>query len=102
MLIDTPTGLKATPTLKELNQYISDIATCYYEVGTELDIRNSQLKVIKSDSGLPNLTDKCQKMFEVWLESDICATWKKLCDALEENQRQALAEKIRKAILSTS
>ena len=96
------TGLEATPTLKKLNCYITDIAPCYYELGIELDIRNSQLKVIKCDSNLPSLTDKCQKMFEVWLESDICATWKKLCDALDEKQHQVLAEKIRKEMLSAS
>ena len=100
-MIDT-NGLEATPTLRKLGRYITDIAPCYYELGIELDIRNSRLKGIKCDSSLLNLTDKCQKMFEVWLESDICATWKKLCDALEEKQHQVLAEKIRKEMLSAS
>ena len=87
----TTAGLDATPTLQELSRYVTDIAPYYYDIGLELDIRNSQ--VIKSDSSLPNLTDKCQKMFEVWLETDTCATWKKLCDALEENNIKYLLKR---------
>ena len=82
--------------MKELNQYVNDIAPCYHDIGLVLDIRYSQLKVIKTDTSFPSLTDKCKKMMEVWLATDIHATWKKLCNALDEIEHQALAENIRK------
>ena len=34
-------------------------------------------------------------MLEVWLENDTSATWKKLCDALEEEEMSFLAEQIK-------
>lgn len=82
--------------MNKLNQYVNDIAPFYHVIGLELDIRYSQLKVIKTDTNLPGLTDKCQKMMEVWLDTDTHATWKKLCDALDEQGYHTLAESIRK------
>ena len=62
----------------------------------ELDIvNNSQLKVIKKDPSLPDLKEKCRKMLEFWLENDTSATWKKLCDALQEAELNVLAERIK-------
>ena len=87
--------LEATPTLKELNRYITDMAPSYYDIGLQLDIVNSQLKLIKNDPSLPDLKEKCHKMLEVWLENDTSATWKKLCDALEEEGLSVLAEQIK-------
>ena len=86
----------STPTLKELNHYITDMAPFYYDIGLQLDIVNSQLKLIKNDPSLPDLKEKCHRMLDVWLESDInaSATWKKLCDALQEVNLNALAKKI--------
>ena len=75
--------LEATPTLKELNHYITDMAPYYYEIGLQLDIVYDQLKLIKNDPSLSDLK-KCRKMLEMWLEKDTSATWKKLCDALEQ------------------
>ena len=87
--------LEATPTLKELNRYITDMAPSYYDIGLQLDIVNSQLKLIKNDPSLSDLKEKCRKMLEVWLENDTSATWKKLCDALEEVELNVLAEQIK-------
>ena len=53
--------------------------------------------LIRNDSSLPDLKEKCRKMLEVWLENDTTATWKKLCDALRETGKSVLAEKIAKA-----
>jgi len=58
------------------------MAPSYDRIGLELDIVNSQIKLIRNDPSLPGLEEKCLKMLEVWLENDISATWKKLCDAL--------------------
>ena len=90
--------LEATPTLKELNHYITDMAPSYYDIGLQLDIVNSQLKLIKNDPSLPDLKEKCRKMLEVWLENDTSATWKKLCDVLEEEGLSVLAEQIKNSI----
>jgi len=89
-------NLEATPTLKELNQYITDMAPSYDRIGLELDIVNSQIKLIRNDPSLPSLKEKCLKMLEVWLENDTSATWKKLCGALRETGQSVLAEKIAK------
>ena len=90
-------NLEATPTLNELNPYITDMAPSYYNIGLELDIVNSKLKVIQSDPSLPDLEEKCRKMLEVWLENDTSATWKKLCNALQEVGLSVLAEQIKGA-----
>ena len=71
------------------------MAPSYYDIGLQLDIVNSQLKLIKNDPSLSDLKEKCRKMLEVWLENDTSATWKKLCDALEEEGLSVLAEQIK-------
>ena len=76
--------LDTTPTMKELNHYITDMAPVYYSIGLELDVRNSQLKVIERDPSLASIKQKCRVMLELWLENDTSATWKKLCAALQE------------------
>ena len=88
-------NLEATPTRNELNHYITEMAPSYYNIGLELDIVNSKLKVIKSDPSLPDLEEKCRKMLEVWLQTDTSATWKKLCDALQAVNMNVLAERIK-------
>ena len=80
--------LEATLTLNELNHNITDMAPSYYNIGLELDIVYSKLKVIQSDPGLPDLERKCRKMLEMWLENDTSATRKKLCDALQEGRNE--------------
>ena len=93
-------NLEATPTRNELNHYITEMAPSYYNIGLELDIVISKLKVviIQSDSSLPDLEEKCRKMLEVWLENDTSATWKKLCKALQEVGMSVLAERIKKQL----
>ena len=96
---ETPSkrNLNDVPTLKELNHYIIDMALFYFDIGLQLDVLNSQLKLIKNDPGLPDLKEKCRKMLEVWLENDTSATWMKLCDALCEIGQNVLAEQIKSA-----
>ena len=81
-----------------LNHYITDISPYYYEVGLELDIVNSKLKVIKANPS--DIQEKCRNMLDVWLTGDTSATWRKLCDALEERDQCVLAKNIREKILS--
>ena len=96
--VPTDRNLEATPALKKLNRYITDMASSYYDIGLELDIASSELKVIKNDTSLRNDKEKCREMLEVWLKSDSSATWKKLCKALQEEHigLNVLAEKIAK------
>ena len=77
-------NLETTPTMNVLNHYITDMAPDYYSIGLELGIHNRQLKVIKSDTSLPAIKQKCRAMLELWLDTDTSASWKKLCDALQE------------------
>ena len=72
-----------------------NVAPSYYDIGLQLDIVNSQLKLIKNNPSLSDLKEKCRKMLEVWLENDTSATWKKLCDALEEVEQSIIAEEIK-------
>ena len=88
-------NLSDVPTMKELNRYIIDMASFYFDIGLELDVLKSQLKLIRNDPSLPDLKEKCRKMLEVWLENDTSATWMKLCDALCEIGQNALAENIK-------
>ena len=90
-----PKILEATPTLNELNRYITDMATSYYDIGLQLDIVNGQLKLIENDPALFDPKKKCRKMLEMWLDNDTSATWKKLCDALEKEGLSVLAEQIK-------
>ena len=87
-------NLNDTPTLQELDHYITDMAPFYYDIGLELDIVNSKLKIIKSDPSFPDLNEKCLKMLELWLEVDPSATWKKLYDALQETKLSVVAEQV--------
>ena len=92
-----PLDLVAIPTMNKLNRYITDMAPSYYSIGLGLDIPNNKLKLIKSDPSLADIQEKCHKMLEVWLETDTSASWKKLCDALEDPEVGlcALAEQIK-------
>ena len=88
--------------MNKLNRFISEMARHYYEIGLELDIINSRLKLIKHDTKYPGLEDKCYNMLNLWLENDTTATWKKLCNALEEINQSVLAKDIKHMILQDS
>lgn len=91
--------LETTPRMEELDCYIIAMAPFYKEIGLELSIGNAKLIIIESEPSLSDLTKKCRRMLDVWLQSDTTATWKKLCDALEEKGIAALAHQIRNTIL---
>ena len=98
----TPTqpfhNLEITPTMRELNHYITDMAPTYYSIGLELGIHNKQLKVIKNDPSLFNIKHKCRTMLEMWLDTDTSASWRKLCEVLQEPEVGLcnIAEQIKK------
>ena len=77
------------------------MALHYYNIGLELDIITSKLRIIQNDSRFPGFEEKCREVLNLWLESDISATWEKLCKALERTDQCVLAEDIKKMIHST-
>ena len=54
-----------TPTPKELNHYITDMAPFYQEIGLELDIPYATLKLIRSDASLSDLKEVSQDVGSV-------------------------------------
>ena len=87
-------NLDDIPKMKELNIYTVDIASFYLDLGLQLNIPNENLQLIDKEHSLPSLREKCQKMLEEWLERDTTATWKKLCQALQQLRKNSLALKI--------
>ena len=81
--------------MNKLNSWIPEMAPYYYTIGLELDIVNSRLKNIKTDSNFSGNEEKCREMLGVWLAKDISATWEKLCKALESVDQNVLARDIR-------
>ena len=81
--------------MNKLNSWIPEMAPYYYSIGLELDILNSRLKNIKTDSNFSGNEEKCREMLGVWLANDTSATWEKLCKALESTDQRVLAENIR-------
>ena len=74
------------------------MAPSHHDIGLELDIPYATLKLIRNDPNLSDLKEKCCKMLEGWLEDDNSATWKKLCDALQEVGMSVLAEQIKNSL----
>ena len=83
-----------------LNPYVTRMASQYYDIGLELDVINSRLRIIRDDPNFPGLVNKCQEMLTLWLEGDTSATWEKLCRALERRDQNVLARDIREEICS--
>ena len=95
-IVTNQPNLEDTPTLRELNHHITDMAPSYYDIGLQLDVPEAKLNLIRDDDhNFQGLKEKCRNMLEVWLESDTSATWKKLCDALQEVKKCVLAEKLK-------
>ena len=86
--------------MKILYPYIAKMATRYYDIGIELDIVNSKLRIIEADLRFPGPEEKCRQMLNIWLDIDTSATWEKLCKALEEKNLKVLAKDIREKIHS--
>ena len=76
------------------------MAINYYDIGLELDIINSKLRIIQDDLKFPGLEEKCREMLNVWLDNDTSATWEKLCKALDRKNQSVLAKDIREMIRS--
>ena len=74
-----------TPLLKDLYEHITpQYAADWKEMGTLLGIPSGELRSI--EAGYPtNVKWCCNKMLEIWLESDSSASWGKLIKAIESS-----------------
>ena len=77
LVLDTP------PKLKDLyNKVTPEYAAQWRIIGTLLDVSKGRLDGIER-SFPSNAFWCCNKMLEIWLETDINATWRKMVEALD-------------------
>ena len=78
---------------------MNKIAPKWRDIGIQLlnDEKHSMLDIIEENHHDVKIC--CSKMFEYWLDVDIEASWNKLIDALEMNDQNALAVKIKIDVL---
>ena len=60
-----------------------NFVTDWYELGLWLHVSDVDLKIFKADS-TTDVTDRCQKMFQKWLEKTCSANWSQLVTALDK------------------
>ena len=86
------------PEVKFLNRHLREQLcaknTIWKDLGVELlgDGSNDALEVIKNNSS--DVMDRCSAMFQLWLDRQPTASWKKLIQALEKVQLNYLANQI--------
>ena len=100
------TVVTARPEVKYLNRYVRDQLAAasasgpkkWYDVGLTLMGENSrnQLDVMKVDKH--NTYERCEGMFNLWLERDPEASWNKLIAALKRNNLNTIADDLTKKL----
>ena len=91
------------PTPKQLRNIVkpdtSGLAAKWHELGTQLlaDDTVGILKVIESNH--KDVSTCCNKMFEIWLQSQPNATWSQLISALNFIGMKALANSVDKHLI---
>ena len=60
-----------------------NFVTDWYELGLWLHVSDVDLKIFKADSAT-DVTGRCQKMFQKWLEKTCNASWSQLVTALDK------------------
>ena len=77
-------------------KYRNKIAPHWRDLGLQLlqEEYTDKLDVIQANHH-NKVEDCCDEMFQYWLKVDTEANWKKLIDALEHIQQNAIAAKIR-------
>ena len=78
-------------------KYRINIAPHWQDLGMQLlpEKYTDKINVIKADHD-NKVEDCCHEMFQYWLQVDTEANWKKLIDALEHIQQNAIAAKVKK------
>ena len=89
------------PEIKYLNKHVKQRVCAsgsekWFELGTELldKIHVAALSAVKSD--VTECTARCSKMFELWLERQPEASWRRLIKALQQIHMNTLASDIEK------
>ena len=73
-----------TPLLKDLMNKVTPHYCAYWtEIGTQLDVPQETLNIIKHDHWKQGEWKCCNRMFEEWLKKDTSATWEKLHTAIK-------------------
>ena len=85
--------MDAPPTLVEVLKELGSNFEDWYPLGLFLGVPSQDLDAIRVSEG-PNLKMQFIKMVVRWLEIKPTATWAKLCQALKEVGKLALAEKV--------
>ena len=83
-----------TLSVKNLYNATSEISDKWLSLGIQLDMEPHILRSIQSRNSLSQ--DECrQEMFEVWLHSDLDASWEKLLVALGTLKYHRLAQSVK-------
>ena len=78
--------------LKHILPAVKDVATEWHELGLQLDLLESDLKLIGSN---PDVEGHLRMMLSEWLDYDTEASWDKLANALNSMGKNVIAANIR-------
>ena len=87
---DRPTDLEFK--LKNIVTAVRDVITEWHQLGLQLDLPESDLKLIGSN---PDIEGHLRMMLSKWLDYDPEASWDKLANALNTMGKNAIAANIR-------
>ena len=81
--------------MKQLLEVMRNISFVnkWYELGLWLDVSDVDLKIFKTDSAT-DVTGRCQKMFQKWLEKTCNASWSQLVTALDKIELHVAAKTV--------
>ena len=87
------------PTLRQLNEIMRikdiEIASKWYDLGLELPVSNSKLKLIELDRS-SEINTRFRLMFQEWLDTTPNASWQQLVTALNKIEMKTAADAISK------
>ena len=78
---------------------VKDVITEWYDLGLQLGLPDSTLKLIASN---PDVEGRLRMMLSKWLEYDTQASWHKLANALNTMGKNVVAANIRSKYLRAS
>jgi hypothetical protein len=85
---DRPSTLR----LQHILNAVRDVATEWHDLGLQLGLPESILKLIGSS---PDIEDRLRMMLSKWLDYDPQASWDKLANALNTIEKNTIAANIR-------
>ena len=79
-----------------LKYVVPEISTKWYQIGTELCVHTSRLKIIEKNN--PQDVEACTiKMLQFWLQKEV-ASWNQLIEAIKSAKLEHLASEIKKLL----